>query len=123
MFKYTYLTNGRINGATNFAENLINSLYSSDFCNSFYTEEREKDNKLVYSVNVAGHNKSNIKIKSNKNKINIISTKGQEEKELGFIAIPSGFDSKLTGAKIEDGILTLFIPRKEDYEPLEIKIE
>jgi len=84
----------------------------------------ETDEAYSFEVYVPGYNKSNIGIKFDK-RILIVSSKKKDEEntELHRFKVGDKVDVKRISAKVEDGILTLTLPKKQEEKGVEIQIE
>tara|TARA_R110000796_G_scaffold20964_2_gene61982 strand:+ start:5343 stop:5702 length:360 start_codon:yes stop_codon:yes gene_type:complete len=102
----------------------LNSLFNfneADFIakpdKGWYSTKTEKG--LVLELAVPGFTKKDLKIKMVKGDLSIVST-NEDNKWLGsfekLFTIPNDVDSKKVNAKVENGVLTLTLPIKEDKE-------
>ncbi len=84
-----------------------------------------QDNGDVYlvSAELPGYKKSDISVEINDGKLNITAEKdGQNQRKTSF-SIKNDVDSKSISAKLEYGILTITLPKKEVTKPRKIKIQ
>ncbi len=128
---------------------LMSSLFD-DFLSNAFTEEQTEANKMmpmdvserekefIIRANMPGIKKENIKISVSNNSELTIEGKQESEKteknETVFryerykgnyrrsVSLPDVCDIEKVEAKLEDGVLTLFIPKKEPSPAKEIKI-
>jgi len=128
---------------------LMSSLFD-DFLSNAFTEEQTEANKMmpmdvservkefVIRANMPGIKKENIKISvSNNNELTIEGKQESEKSEKNetvfryerykgnyrrSISLPEVCDIEKVEAKLEDGVLTLLIPKKEPSPVKEIKI-
>ncbi|MBW6515088.1 MAG: Hsp20/alpha crystallin family protein [Candidatus Cloacimonetes bacterium] len=127
----------------------MSSLFD-DFLSNAFTEEQTEANKMmpmdvservkefVIRANMPGIKKENIKISvSNNNELTIEGKQESEKSEKNetvfryerykgnyrrSISLPEVCDIEKVEAKLEDGVLTLLIPKKEPSPVKEIKI-
>ena len=127
---------------------LVSSLFD-DFLNNAFTEEQTEDNKMmpmdvsereteyVIRANMPGIKKGNIKVSVHENEL-IIEGKQEEEKTekdetvyryerykgnyRRVVKLPETCDVEKVNAKLEDGVLTLTIPKKMPVPAKEITI-
>lgn len=128
---------------------LMSSLFD-DFLSNAFTEEQTEANKMmpmdvserekdfIISANMPGIKKENIKISvSNNNELTIEGKQEDERTEKNetvyryerykgnyrrSVSLPDSCDIEKVEAKLEDGVLTLLIPKKEPSPAKEIKI-
>ena len=128
---------------------LMSSLFD-DFLSNAFTEEQteankmmpmdvsERDKDFIIRANMPGIKKENIKISvSNNNELTIEGRQDSEKTEKNetvfryerykgnyrrSISLPDVCDIDRVEAKLEDGVLTLMIPKREPSPAKEIKI-
>ena len=105
-------------------DNLLKDPFWDDFDNFFTKSSKgwdciknEKD--WVLAMAVPGLTKEDLKIKMIKGELSIAST-NEDNKWLGsfnkLFTLPTDVDAKNIKAKVENGVLTLTLPIKEDTE-------
>jgi HSP20 family protein len=127
---------------------LVSSLFD-DFLNNAFTEEQTEDNKMMpmdvserdkdylIKANMPGIKKENIKVSVHDNEL-VVEGKQEEEKTekdetvyryerykgnyRRVISVPDSCDIEKINAKLENGVLTLTIPKKEPVPAKEISI-
>jgi len=86
-----------------------------------YEELSDSYNMDLY---VPSYNKSNVAVKVEKNIVSVSSTKNDEEGQiLHRLKINEKVDIKNISAKVQDGVLSLSLPKKKEQMGVEIKIE
>ena len=99
---------------------------------------KEEDKSYLLTAEVPGFSKDNINIEVKDDMLTIFSEHKEEldEEKEGYIykershrsfsrslRIPEGFTPEEITAKLEDGLLTLHIPKKEPKPPRKVEIE
>ncbi len=86
-----------------------------------YEELSDSYNMDLY---VPSYNKSNVAVKVEKNIVSVSSAKNDEEGQiLHRLKINEKVDTKNISAKVQDGVLSLSLPKKKEQMGVEIKIE
>lgn len=97
----------------------------------------EKDKEYVILANLPGYKKDNVKISVNENQLHIEATCEEKKEEQDAtmyrcerysgnyrrnLVLPENADVEKISAKMEDGVLTLLVPKKEPTPKKEITI-
>ncbi len=129
---------------------LMSSLFDDFFSNAFIDEQSEtnkmmpmdvseRDKEYIIRANMPGIKKDNVKVSVHDNELIIegkqVSEKKENEKNetvyryerfkgnyRRVVSLPEMCDIERVEAKMEDGVLTLIIPKKEPIPAKEIKI-
>lgn len=107
--------------------NTTPSLSFSPTFSQYYIDELEDGRKKI-TVNVVGHNPSDIDITIDSDEILIKSSKKKDA--AGFVrdinlefSVVSPFDGKLTEASITDGILVLIVNKSKEEKSKKVKLK
>ncbi|MAH51390.1 hypothetical protein CMI37_36575 [Candidatus Pacearchaeota archaeon] len=84
-----------------------------------------EDKGDVYSVSaeLPGYKKDDINIEVNDGKLTLSASKEGKNEYKSVFSVKSDIDSKSISAKLEYGILTVTLPKKEVTKPRKIKIQ
>jgi HSP20 family molecular chaperone IbpA len=103
------------------AKSFLPSRYGNESDIRNYEELNDSYNMDLY---VPSYNKSNITVKVEKNVVSVSSTKENEDGQvLHRLKINEKVDIKNISAKVQDGVLSLILPKKKEQMGVEIKIE
>lgn len=96
------------------------------------------DNKeaLIFSIDLPGVKKGDVKIEIDENNVMIVRAKSNFKapngtviiKEVSFgdyyraFSLSNEFDKNNVSCSLENGVLTIMVPRKEDVKPIRIQI-
>ncbi len=92
----------------------------------------EDDENYYTRVELPGFKKSEVKVELNDGNLTIscerksVTKSGQEKPDVVFnraMSVPEGIAVDKVGAKLEDGILSVVLPKVEERKPREIKIK
>jgi len=107
--------------------NTTPSLSFSPIFSQYYIDEMEDGGKKI-TVNVVGHNPSDIDITIDNDEILIKASKKKDA--AGFVrdinlefSAASPYDGKLTEASIKDGILTLIVNKSKEEKTKKVKLK
>jgi len=101
-------------------EDILDNLWSS-----YHTtiELEEVDNDYVFSVELPGFDRSQIKVSTKNNHLTISAEDEKNKKRTKTIALPKDVNLKKIGAKLKNGILYVSLPKVAAAKPQEILIE
>lgn len=103
------------------AKSFLPLSYSNESNIRNYEELSDSYNMDLY---VPSYNKSNVAIKVEKNVVSVSSKKDNEDGQvLHRLKINEKVDIKNISAKVQDGVLSLSLPKKKEQIGVEIKIE
>jgi len=103
------------------AKSFLPLSYSNESNIRNYEELTDSYNMDLY---VPSYNKNNVAVKVEKNVVSVSSKKDNEDGQvLHRLKINEKVDIKNISAKVQDGVLSLSLPKKKEQIGVEIKIE
>lgn len=101
----------------------MNTIMNSRYKESDFNRLKEGDTEYSISLNLAGTNKSDIKVSFEKDE-DMLSIKTDGETPYYYrVYIPNGVDADKSEAKYENGILSIIIPKTEKLKPVSITVD
>lgn len=97
----------------------------SNLWDSYHTKAslQELKNKYLIELELPGYKKEDIVITVKDSQLNIGADNKSRGKRLKKVALPKDVDESKLKAKLESGILTISLYKKEECKPREIKVE
>lgn len=121
MYYINHLTTRNMYSALN------GSLFDALFENEIYSARRlfeieEDDNKYVLHLELPGFKQEHLDVTIQNDSLTV---KAEKDKYyfVKTIVIPKGVDKDKVEAKLEDGILTLTLPKQEEAKPRKLSIK
>lgn len=101
-----------------------NDLFFNESVKEKYGVE-EKDDKLVYEILIPGFSKEEISLEVENRKLKVTGKKEKEsfiKNQTQVFLVPESYDVSKMEASLKDGVLSIFIEKKENYTTkIEIK--
>ena len=122
--KYLYNDMSQKHVAESFERDL-NEILARPDAESFYKDDvvwKEKDNSYTAEINLAGIKKEHIRLTTKDGNIRINANNRDGTLINENLIVPTWADTDKVTAKLEDGILTISMPKIEEAKPREIAI-
>ena len=103
-----------------YVETIVDNFWSSYHSNF---ELSEKDDSYSFSIELPGFEKSEIKIVSKDNSLQVRAETDEGKKRQKAISLPTDADPRKTQAKLKNGVLYITIPKQQSAKSKEIKVE
>lgn len=126
MYKYNHITFGGL-GLTRDTYSQLDSLIDSAFNTALYGVDRpikinEDDNGYVLNLELPGYKQSHLDI-TVEEEVMTVKVKKDETSFSRSIVLPRGVDVEKIDAKLEDGILTINLPKLLIAKPRKVTIK
>ena len=105
--------------STQCIETILDNFWSS-YHSPFAAEE--EDGAYLFNIELPGFDRSQIKIISKDNTLEVRASDDKDKKREKSITLPADADPSKTEAKLKNGILRIKIPKQESAKSKEIKI-
>ena len=103
-----------------YVETIVDNFWSSYHSNF---ELSEKDDSYSFSIELPGFERSEIKIVSKDNTLQVRAEADGGKKRQKAISLPTDADPRKTQAKLKNGVLYITIPKQHSAKSKEIKVE
>ena len=104
----------------NHIDTILDNFWSSYHSNFELTEEGDI---YSFSIELPGFEKSEIKIITKDNYLQVKAASEEGKKREKSVRLPPDADARKTAAKLKNGVLFIDIPKKQSAKSKEIKVE